>query len=89
MNINQIRETALAFKPQNKHELSRKIKELKDNGIPFWGCVAFLQHNQKVFLSEARKQTLELDVWGQKEKDSINESDLVMMSDFHNNENED
>lgn len=89
MTINEIKEAALTFTAQNKQELSQKIKTLKENGIPFSGCVVFLQYNQQISLSEARKQTLELDIWTREEKDSIHESYLIMMSDFQNeNEND-
>lgn len=68
MTINEIKKAALAFTAQNKQELSQKIKTLKEDGIPFLGCVAFLQYNQQISLSEARKQTLELDIWTRERK---------------------
>ncbi|REC49519.1 hypothetical protein [Chryseobacterium pennipullorum] len=88
MNINEIKESALAFKAGNKHELSLKIKELKDLDIPFSGCVAFLQYNQKISLSEARKQALDLNIWTQEERDSIHGSYLMMLSEFQEDEDQ-
>lgn len=87
MNINEIKEAALAFTAQNRQDLSDKIKELKDQGIPFSGCVVFTQYSQRISLLEARDLTLELDAWTEKEKTEIKGYINLMMSEFEEEEN--
>lgn len=56
MKLDDIKQEALLFKARNISELSDKIKELKDKEAPFLGLVYFMQHNQQLSLSEARKK---------------------------------
>lgn len=82
MKLDNIKQEALLFKARNISELSDKIKELKDKEVPFLGLVYFMQHNQQLSLSEARKKTLELDIWTENEKTEIQGYHDLMMSEF-------
>lgn len=82
MTINEIKQAALVFTSQNKQELSDKIKKLKDQGIPFLGCVVFTQYSQQISLLEAKNLTLELDAWTDEEKAEIKGYISLMMSEF-------
>ncbi|AZB18059.1 hypothetical protein EG352_09875 [Chryseobacterium indologenes] len=41
MTVDKIRASAFAFKPQNKQELSDKLKELQENSIFFYDALLF------------------------------------------------
>lgn len=88
MTINEIKIAAHIFKANNIQELSDKIRELKDNGLSFLGCIAFVQHNQGISLLEARKKTLELNAWTEDEKAEYIACYNLMMSEFQDNEDE-
>ncbi|MDR6919174.1 MULTISPECIES: hypothetical protein [Chryseobacterium] len=82
MKLDDIKQEALLFKARNISELSDKIKELKDKEVSFLGLVYFIQHNQQLSLSEARKKTLELDLWTENEKAEIEGYHDLMMREF-------
>lgn len=88
MKLDEIKQEALTFRSQNMEELTDKMKELKGKGVPFTGLVFFMQHHQQISLSEARKQTTDLEIWTEKEKNDIREAYELMMSDSKE-ENED
>lgn len=82
MEIEKIRKKAIEFGVLNNIELNKIVLELKKLGVSFLGCVAFVQTNQKLTLSEAVKNTLELDCWTGKEKEQFIFSIRLMMSEF-------
>ncbi|NDV57189.1 hypothetical protein [Bacteroides sp. 519] len=82
MNIEEIKKEALEFKAQNITELSDKVFELKNKGVSFLGCVAFVQTNQQLSLAEARKMTLGLECWSSEDKARIDCSYRLMLSEF-------
>lgn len=82
MKLDEIRQAAVAIEFLSIAALSDKIMELKDKGVPFLGCVAFVQANQQLTLSEARTMTLSLDCWTEKEKEAIHLQHRLMMSEY-------
>jgi hypothetical protein len=82
MNLEEIRNDARKLQPLNQHELNDKVLELKNKGVPFLGCVAFVQINQDLSLGDARKQTLALNAWTKEEKDQIVHYHKLMMSEL-------
>ncbi|WP_292010990.1 hypothetical protein [Chryseobacterium sp.] len=82
MTLDDIKLEALQFKAQNNQELCNKIIELKNKKVSFLGCIYFIQHNQQVSLAEARKLTLELEVWSPEEKNNIETYHQLMISEF-------
>ena len=82
MNLNEIKKEALEFKGLTMQMLSIKVSELKVKGVGFLGCVAFVQTNQQLSLSEARKMTLKLDCWSEEERKNIDFHNQLMMSEF-------
>ncbi len=86
MELDEIKREALGFKAYNVKELSNKVLELKNKGVSFLGCVAFVQTNQKLTLSEARTMTLNLESWTDNDKKEIDIYHRLMMSDFEDQE---
>lgn len=86
MTIAEIKEAALTCGVLNQHELSDKIRALKDNGVSYLGCFAFTQHNQQIPTLEARNLTLELDAFTDEEKAEYNGYHNVMMAEFKEGE---
>ncbi|WP_347216490.1 hypothetical protein [Chryseobacterium sp.] len=85
MTIAEIKEAALTCGVLNQQELSKKIRELKDNGISYLGCFAFTQHNQHISTLEAKNLTLELNAFTEEEKAEYNGYHNLMMDDFKEN----
>lgn len=86
MKLDEIKQAAIATEFHSIEALSNKILELKNKGVPFLGCVAFVQANQQLTLSEARTMTLSLDCWTEKEKEGINLRYRLIMSEFEEDE---
>jgi intein-encoded DNA endonuclease-like protein len=86
MELNEINREALEFGTQDIQELSNKILELKNKGVSFLGCVAFVQTSQKLTLSEAREMTLKLDCWTENDRNSTDFYHKLMMSEFDEEE---
>ncbi|WP_337085149.1 hypothetical protein [Elizabethkingia anophelis] len=86
MEIDEIKREALEFKAYNIKELSTKILELKNQGVSFLGCVAFVQTNQNLTLSEARTMTLNLESWTDNDKKEIDFYQRLMLSEFNEEE---
>ena len=86
MKLDEIKQEAIAAKFHSIEALSDKIGELKNKGVPFLGCVAFVQANQNLTLSEARTMTLSLDCWTEKEMEAISLRYRLMMSEYEEEE---
>ncbi len=86
MTLEQIKKEATQCKCDDIPSLSSKIKELKNKGVAFLGCVAFIQVNQNISLKEAQKLTLQLEAYTKDEKRKIEEGIDVMLSDFKEEE---
>lgn len=82
MELKEIKQKALELKTLNRIELNKNVSELKNAGVSFLGCVAFVQFNQNISLFEARKETLELDCWTKKDKEEIDFYNNQMLSEF-------
>ncbi len=86
MELEEIKREALEFKACDVKELSDKVLELKNKGVSFLGCVAFVQTNQKLTLSEARTMTLDLESWTDNDKKEIDFYNRLMISEFNEEE---
>ncbi|WP_299435626.1 hypothetical protein [uncultured Aquimarina sp.] len=86
MNLEEIKKEATQCKFDDIASLSIKIAELKDKGVAFLGCVAFVQVNQSISLKEAQELTLMLEAYTKGEKRRIEEGIDVMLSDFKEEE---
>ena len=86
MELYEIKKEALEFKANNVKELSNKILELKNKGVSFLGCVAFVQANQNLTLSQARTMTINLESWTDKDKKEIDFYHGLMISEFEDEE---
>ena len=82
MTLEEIKQEALLFQPIDEEELANKVLDLKNKGVSFLGCVAFVQLNQNITLVEAREKTLALKSWSTPEKASIEASLKLMMSEY-------
>lgn len=82
MGIEEIKQKALALNKLENKELNQAVLELKNIGVPFLGCVVFVQINQKVSLLEAKTKTLELECWTKKEKEENDFNLNLMLNDF-------
>lgn len=86
MDIEEIKNKARLFKPSSVEELSDKVLELKNKGVSFLACVAFVQANKGLTLAEAREFTYNLPVWTPEEKSRINYAYKLMMSEFEDDD---
>jgi len=86
MNLDEIKKEAIQFECNDLQSLSLKISELKNKGVAFLGCVAFVQVNQKISLKEARELTIKLEAYNDDEKRKIEEMNDVMLSEFKEEE---
>ncbi|MDH7447610.1 hypothetical protein [Aquimarina sp. 2201CG14-23] len=86
MNLEEIKKEAKRCKCDDIPSLSLKITELKNKGVSFLGCVAFVQVNQKISLKEAQELTVQLEAYTKDEKRKIEEGIDVMLSDFKEEE---
>lgn len=55
---------------------------MKNKGVSFLGCVAFVQHHKGISLKEARDLILQLEAYNQGEKEEIDYFHKLMMSEF-------
>lgn len=78
MTIEDIKQEAKACGLLNKNDLNIKVLELKNKGVPFLGCIAFIQANQNLSLSEAKDFILTLECWTEEGRRSID----IMLSEF-------
>lgn len=81
MNLEEIRKLAGSFEATDESELDAKIAELKSKGVAFLGCVAFLQANLHLSLSQAKDKLLDMDAWKEKKEQTMN-SINGMLADF-------
>ncbi len=86
MTLEEIKKEATQCKCDDIPSLSSKIKELKNKGVAFLGCVAFVQVNQQITLKEARELTVKLDAYTEDEKKRIDEAYQLMLSEFKEEE---
>ena len=86
MNLEDIKKEAAQYKYDDLQSLSLKISELKNKGVAFLGCVAFVQVNQGISLKEARELTVKLDAYNEDEKKQIDASYQLMLSEFKEEE---
>ncbi|WP_378174038.1 hypothetical protein [Aquimarina sp. SS2-1] len=86
MELEEIKKEAAQYQFEDVKSLSIKVAELKNKGISFLGCVAFVQVNQKISLKEAQELTLQLEAYTKDEKRKIQEGIDVMLSDFKEEE---
>jgi len=82
MKLEDIKKEAALCKCDDLKSLSIKVTELKNKGVTFLGCVAFVQTNQNIPLNGAVKLTLNLDVYSKEEKHKIKASINRMLNDF-------
>ncbi|MBT1686839.1 hypothetical protein [Dawidia soli] len=82
MTLEEIKSEALNFVPKDVNALRNKVMELRTRGVSFLGCVAFVQANQNLSLSDARQQTLDLDVWTDDEQHKIDLYHNLMMREL-------
>lgn len=82
MNLEAIKKEALENEFLDLETLAQKVQELKNSGISFLACIAFVQFNQRISLAEARKLTLELAVYSDIEKKKIDDMNRLMYSEF-------
>jgi hypothetical protein len=74
-----------AIKPSTAMDipsLEKKVNELKNNGFSFLACVAFVQKDQGISLKEAKDLTLTLNAYNDNEKNQIQGSINLMLSEF-------
>ncbi len=86
MSLEEIKKEAKQCKFDDVKSLSLKITELKNKGVSFLGCVAFVQINQNISLKEAQELTLTLEAYTKDEKKRIEEGIEVMLNDFKEEE---
>jgi len=86
MTIDELKIEAVKHKYKDVASLSAKVLELKNKGISFLGCVAFVQANQNIPLDKARELTVKLDAYSKGEKEKIEAAYRLMLSDFEEEE---
>lgn len=86
MELEDIKQKALELKNLDNTTLNNQVSELKNAGVSFLGCVAFVQANQDISLSEARTKTLELNCWTTKENEEIDYYHKLMLGEFDDDE---
>ncbi len=86
MELDKLKHKAKELGILNSVELNSNVQELKSSGISFLGCVAFVQTNQNLTLSEALTRTLELECWTKNDKERFNSSIRLMMGEFNDDE---
>jgi len=82
MKIEDIKKEAAKQKYETAEQLSVKVAALKNNGLSFLGCVAFVQANQNISLQKAKELTMELDAYNEEEKERIEGFYRLMLSEF-------
>ncbi|GAA0718324.1 hypothetical protein GCM10009430_16280 [Aquimarina litoralis] len=86
MNLEDIKKEAAAYRYKDVKSLSEKVTELKNKGVSFLGCVAFVQTNQNIPLDKARELTVSLDTYNEEEKERIEAAYQLMLSEFKEEE---
>ncbi|EZH73426.1 hypothetical protein ATO12_15920 [Aquimarina atlantica] len=86
MKLEDIKKEAAQYKYNDISSLSSKIREFKNKGVSFLGCVAFVQVNQEISLNEARELTVKLDAYNEDEKKRIDAAYQLMLSEFKEEE---
>lgn len=82
MKLEEIRKEAIESEFNDLKSLSLKITELKNKGVSFLGCIAFVQINKNISLKEAQKLTLKLDAYSDSERRKFNDMYNLMLSEF-------
>lgn len=82
MKIEDIKKEAAAYRFKDVKSLSEKVSELKNEGVSFLGCVAFVQTNQNIPLNKARELTVSLDSYNEEEKERLEAAYQLMLSEF-------
>lgn len=82
MNLDEIKTEAVECEFKDLKSLSTKIIELKNKGVSFLGCVAFVKINKNISLKEAQILTLQLDAYSEEEKRKIDDMTQLMLSEF-------
>lgn len=66
--VGEIKKYAESLPMLDGRALAGELVRLKNGGVPFLGCVCFVQHNRKAGLLEARNILLAADVYSEREK---------------------
>ncbi len=83
MTLEDIKKDAAEFQSDGPNSLSDKIVELKERGVSFLGCIAFVQtHKALATPKEARDFLLKLDAYTVDEKKKIDVMHQIMLSEF-------
>lgn len=82
MKLEKIKKEAIESEFNDLKSLSLKITELKNKGVSFLGCIAFVQINKNISLKEAQKLTLKLDAYSDSERRKFNDMYNLMLSEF-------
>ncbi|MBW1294157.1 hypothetical protein [Aquimarina litoralis] len=86
MKIEDIKKEAAAYRYKDVKSLSEKVSELKNKGVSFLGCIAFVQTNQNIPLDKARELTMSLDAYNEEEKKRIDTAFQLMLSELQEEE---
>ncbi|SFG94111.1 Uncharacterised protein [Neisseria elongata] len=81
--VGEIKKYAESLPMLDGRALAGGLVRLKNGGVPFLGCVCFVQYNRKVGLLEARNILLAADVYSEREKSDIEAMLQAMLAEVN------
>ena len=81
--VGEIKKYAESLPMWDGRALAGGLVRLKNGGVPFLGCVCFVQYNRKVGLLEARNILLAADVYSEREKSDIEAMLQAMLAEVN------
>lgn len=86
MKIEEIKLKAGLLPNLSDQDLENELLALRNNGVSFLGCVAFVQSNLQMDLTSARRKVLDLRVFSPAEKTQIEDMYQMMLVELNNAE---
>ncbi|MBH5330316.1 hypothetical protein H9Q10_11645 [Eikenella sp. S3360] len=82
MPLAEIKNHATSLPPLDNTILAAEIRRLKQHGASLLSCIAFVQANRRISLSEAKRLTLSLPAFSTKEKAAFEQACQIMQAEF-------
>ncbi len=82
MPIAEIKNRAASLPPLDNAALTAEVQRLKQHGAALLACIAFVQANRRISLSEAKRLTLSLPVFGNEEQAAFEQACQIMQAEF-------
>ena len=82
MPIAEIKNRAASLPPLDNAALAAEVQQLKQPGAALLACIAFVQANRRISLSEAKRLTLSLPVFGNEEQAAFEQTCQIMQAEF-------